>query len=176
MISIYAAALVLLLVAALFVALFVTLFRRSSGGSPPGVSWLDDFSLDKYRPLDRLFDSADLQFAAAHPGYTASLGRKLASARRAAARLFLAELTIDVDRMVAIGREMLAASHHDRPDLAATLFRQWLAFHLRVFSLRVQLRLAPFGFAPRRSAGLLDALTRMRNLVELLDVSAQARA
>jgi len=176
MAAIYLTTVVLLLVAAIFVALFVTLFKRASGVNPRGVSRLDDFSLDKYRPLDRLFDPADLQFAAAHPGYTASLGRKLASDRRAAARLFLAELTIDVDRMVAIGREMLAASHHDRPDLAATLFRQWLAFHLRVFSLRVQLRLAPLGFAPRRSAGLLEALTRMRDVVELLDGSAQARA
>jgi hypothetical protein len=172
MISIYATALVLLLVAAIFVALFVTLFRRTSGANPPGASWLDDFSLDKYRPLDRLFDSSDLQFVAAHPGYTASLGRKLASSRRAAARLFLSELTVDADRMFGMGREMLAVAGPDRPDLAATLFRQWLAFHLRVFSLRVRLRLAPLGLAPRRSFGLLDALTRMRTVVERLDVSA----
>jgi hypothetical protein len=172
MITIYAAALVLLLVAALFVALFVTLFQRSSGGNPPGVSWLDGFSLDRYRPLDRLLDSSDLQFAAAHPGYTAAIGRKLVSSRRAAARLFLTELTTDFDQMVYLG----LSSRQDRPDLAHTLLRQWLAFHFRVFLLRVRLLLAPLGLAPRRPAGLLEALTRVRSVVALLDVSAQVRA
>ncbi|MGA2184028.1 MAG: hypothetical protein ABSH47_13445 [Bryobacteraceae bacterium] len=174
MISIYVTALALLLIAGIFAAFFFALFRHSSGTNPPGPRWLDEFSLDKYRPLERFFDSADLEFVAAQPGYTASLGRKLASSRRAAARLYLAELTVDFDRLVRTGREMLAGSREDRPDLASTLFQQWLAFHLRVLSLRLRLRLAPLGLAPRRPAGLLEALGRMRSVVAVLDVPVQA--
>ncbi|MGA3025862.1 MAG: hypothetical protein ABSF98_13925 [Bryobacteraceae bacterium] len=172
MMAIYVTALVLLAIAGIFATFFLALSR--SGANPPGSRWLDEFSLDKYRPLERLFDPADLEFVAAHPGYTASLGRKLASSRRVAARLFLDELTVDFDRLFRMGRELLASSREDRPDLASTLFQQWLAFHLRVASLRLRLRLAPLGLAPRRPAGLLEALGRMRSIVAILDLPAQA--
>jgi hypothetical protein len=175
MIAIYVS-LALLSIVTISAVLFLALFRRTPGVHASGTEWLDEFTIERYRPLDRLFDPDDLQFAEAHPGYTASLGRKLASSRRAAARLFLAELTSDFDRMVRLGREMLLASRQDRPDLLATLVRQWTAFHFRIFVLRVRLVLAPLGLAPRRPVGLLDALTRMRNVVAILEVSAQARA
>jgi hypothetical protein len=174
MTAIYVTALVLLLIAGIFAAFFFALFRHASGANPPNPQWLDEFSLEKYRPLERLFDSADLEFVAAHPGYTASLGRKLASSRRGAARLYLAELTLDFDRLARMGREMLAASHEDRPDLASTLFQQWVAFHLRVVSLQLRLRLVPLGLAPGRPTGLLEALARIRSDLAVLDVPARA--
>jgi hypothetical protein len=170
----YVAVLGLLLIGGVFATLFLALFRHASGANPPNPKWLDEFSLDKYRPLERLFDSADLAFVAAHPGYTASLGRKLASSRRAAARLYLAELTVDFDGLFRLGRQMVAGAREDRSDLASTLFQQWLAFHLRVLSLRLRLRLAPLGLAPRGRVGLLEALGRMRSVVAILDVPAQA--
>jgi hypothetical protein len=162
------------LIAGVFAAFFFAMFRQASGENPPGPGWLDEFSVDTYRPLERLFDTADLEFVAAHPGYTRSMGSKLATSRRVAARLYLADLTVDFDRLVRMGREMLATSGADRPDLAKALFRQWAAFHFRVLSLRLRLRLAPFGLAPRRPVGLLEALARMRNVVAVLDVPAQA--
>jgi len=83
-------------------------------------------------------------------------------------------LTVDFDQLVRIGREMLAASTVDRPDLASVLSRQWVSFHLRVFSLRLRLSLAPLGLAPRRPDGLLEALSRLRSVVALLEVPVQA--
>jgi hypothetical protein len=174
MIAIYITTLTLVLVAALFAAFFFAQFRRTYGANPPDTKWLDQFSLDKYRPLDRLFDSADLHFAAAQPGYTASLGRKLAASRRAAARLYLTELTVDFDRLVRLGRHMVTVSPRDRSDLVSTLFQQWLAFHVQVLSLRFRLRLAPLGLRTTRPAGLLEQLSRMRVVVAMLDVPAQA--
>lgn len=174
MIVIYITALALLVIAVVFAALFLAMFRRASTANLPDARWLDEFSLDKYRPLDRLFDSADLQFVAAQPGYTASLGRKLASSRRAAARLYLSELTVDFDRLVRLGREMVVASPQDRADLATTLLNQWLTFHARVLSLRLRLRLAPLGLKLTRPAGLLEQLGHMRNVVAVLEVPAQA--
>jgi hypothetical protein len=173
MIAIYVS-LALLSIVTIFAALFVALFRRAPGAPDPG--WLDEFTIERYRPLERLLDPGDMQFVKCHSGYTPSLGKKLASSRRAAARLFLTELTSDFDRMVRLGREMLVASRQDRPDLLSTLVRQWAAFHFRIFVLRVRLVLAPLGLAPRQPIGLLEALAQMRSVVQLLDGSAQARA
>jgi hypothetical protein len=173
MIAIYVS-LALLSIVTIFAVLFIALFRRTPGAPDPG--WLDEFTIERYRPIERLFDPDDLQFVKCHSGYTPSLGKKLASSRRAAARLFLTELTYDFDRMFRLGREMLVASRRDRPDLASTLVRQWAAFHFRVFVLRVRLVLAPLGLAPRRPIGLLEALARMRTVVTLLDVNAPAHA
>ena len=174
MIAIYATALALLTIAAGFAAFLFALYRRASGAHAPGPSWLDDFSLDKYRPLERLFDPADLECVTSHPGYTASLGRKLASSRRVAARLYLSELTVDFDRLFRMGRALLAESREDRPDFAASLVHLWFVFHLRVATLRLRLRLAPLGLALNRPAGLLEAVGRMRNIVALLEVPAPA--
>jgi hypothetical protein len=174
MIAIYITVFGLVLIAAISATFFFALFRHASGARLPGPKWLDEFSLDKYRPLERLFDRDDLEFLAAQPGYTAALGRKLASSRRTVARLYLTELTIDFDRLVRLGREMMATSKEDRPDLASALFRQWITFHFRVLGLRLRLRLAPLGLATSRPVGLLDALVRMRSVVALLDVPSLA--
>jgi len=174
MTAIYLTALGLVLIAIAFVAFFLILFRQASSANLPGAKWLDEFSLEKYRPLERLFDQADMEFLAAQPGYTASLGRKFAASRRAVARMYLSELTVDFDRLVRLGREMVATSRVDRPDLASLLFRQWLSFHLRVTGLRVRLYLAPLGIETHRPVGLFDALVRMRGVVAILEVPATA--
>jgi len=155
-----------------FVAVFAAMFRRAAGLDLPSPGWLDELSLDKYTPLERLFDPGDLASITAHPGCTASMARRLASSRRRAARLYLSELTADFNRLFRIGREMLALSQQERPGLASTLFEQWFVFNARVLSLRLRLGLAPLGLAPSRPVGVVEALARLRD--ELLSVPAVA--
>ena len=174
MIAPYMTLLAILVVAAAFTALIVILFRHATGATLPNAGWLDEFSIEKYRPLARLFDTADLEFVARQPGYTAALGRRLASSRRSAARQYLAELTLDFDRLLRLGREMIADSREDRGDLAASLVRYWLEFHIQVLSLRFRLRLMALGMRPARPAGLIEQLTRMRGVVAILEVPTQA--
>ena len=155
-----------------FVTVFAAMFRHAAGLDLPSRGWLDELSPDKYAPLSRLFDPADIASLSTHRGYTEALGRKLASARRRAARLFLSELTADFNRLFRVGREMLAHSAVERPDLASLLFQQWFAFHAQVLSLRIRLRLAPLGFAPGRPGEIVETLARLRS--ELLSVPAAA--
>ena len=170
----YCAAAVLALIAATFVVFFIVLFRQASAANMPGTHWLDEFSLERYRPLERLFDSADLKFASAQPGYTTALGRQFAASRRTVVRLYLSELSLDFNRLVRLGRHMMAVSNVDRPDLASQLFRQWVRFNVMVLSLRVRLLLAPLGITMRRPAGLFEALVRMRSMVAVLEAPAVA--
>jgi len=151
---------------------FLAVFRHAATLGLPSPGWLDELSPDKYAPLERLFDPADLASIAAHPACTASMRGRLAAARRRAARLYLSELTADFNRLFRIGRAMLASSRQERPDLASTLFSQWFFFNARVLSLRLRLRLAPLGLAPSRPAGVVEALARLRN--DLLNVPAAA--
>ena len=171
MITILGTVVGLLLIAGTFAAIFRALFHQAADTTPPGPGWLDEFSLERYRPLKRLFDPADLEFLGRQPGYTPSLGRKLAASRRGVARLYLDDLTTDFNRLVRTGREMIANAREDRADLASALFRQSMAFRFRVLSLRLSLRLAPLGLAPMRPDGLLDALAQMRSVVAVLDAS-----
>ena len=162
MVAIYVTLMVAVIAVCGFVTIFAAMFRHAAGLDLPSRNWLDELSIDKYAPLERLFDPEDVAAITAHPGLTKSMRRKLISARRRAARLYLSELSADFDRLFRIGREMLAGARQERPELASALFDQWLSFNARVFSLRLRLRLAPLGLAAT-PAGVVESLARLRN-------------
>jgi hypothetical protein len=172
MLAIYVTLIVAALAVCGFVAVFAAMFRHAASLDLPSPGWLDELSLDKYAPLERLFDPGDAASITAHPGCTASMARGLASARRRAACLYLSELTADFNRLFRIGRHILASSQQERPNLASTLLEQWFVFNARVLSLRLRLRLAPLGLAPGRPVGVVEELARLRN--DLLSVPAVA--
>ena len=105
MVAIYMTLIVAAVVVFGFVAVFAAMFRHAAGLDLPSPGWLDELSLDKYAPLERLFDPADVASITAHPACTASMRRKLAAARRRAARLFLAELTADFNRLTSAAKD-----------------------------------------------------------------------
>jgi len=160
MVAVYATLAVAAAVLCGFAAVFMAMFRHAAGLDLPSPGWLDELSPDKYAPLERLFDPADIASIAAHPACTPAMRHRLEAARRRAARLYLSELTADFNRLFRIGREMLAASQQERPELASTLFEQWFAFNTRVLALRLRLRL---GFTPTRPVGTVEALARLRD-------------
>ncbi len=160
--GLYISILGFLLIAGLLTAIFTTMFRRAGAGASQDAPVPSDFSIEKYRPLDRLFDSADLKFLESQPGYERSIGRRFRRSRRAAARLYLAELSADFNRFFRIAREMVAYSSEDQPGLVSTLFRHWCSFHLRVVTLHMRLWLEPLGFALPRPSGLLERLVHMQ--------------
>ena len=159
MLAIYLTLTLAVLAACIFAAVFAAMFRHAAGLDLPSPRWLDELSLEKYAPLERLFDPADVASIAAHPGCTPAMRRRLEAGRRRATRLFLSELTADFNRLFRIGREMLASSQQERPELASTLFEQWFVFNARVLSLRLRLRL---GFTPTRPVVTVEALARLR--------------
>jgi hypothetical protein len=160
MVAIYITLIVAALAVCGFVAVFGAMFRHAAGLDLPSPDWIDELALDKYAPLERLFDPADVASITAHPACTPSMRRRLEAARRRAAGLYLSDLTADFNRLFRIGRHMLASAQQERPDLASTLFEQWFVFNARVLSLRLRLRLH---LAPGRPVGVVEALARLRN-------------
>ncbi len=165
--AVAAAAVLLVLIAVAFVLLFRKL--ASPGRDPlPEADWWANFSLEKYRPMERLFAPEDYEFLAAQPGFTPALARRLQVERRRILRKYLRCLARDFDRFYKATKLLLLTAEHDRSDLALALFRQRLSFQLALAGVHAQLALQTLGLGTVRVHGLVAALERMREQLRML--------
>src|SRR6266481_5945252 len=107
---------------------------------PVTVEWIDDISVERYRPMARL--------------------------RAQRGRIFLAylrNLESDFARVCAALRLVLAKADHDRPDLGATLIRASFQFALGASMAHVQVQLYRWG------AGSVD-MAYLTNLFGSMDL------
>lgn len=161
----------------LIVAAFVLSFRKlvSPGYDPlPGPEWWANFSLEKYRPMERLFAPRDFEFLAAQPGFTPALARRLQAERRRIFRRYLRCLSRDFDRFYRAIKLLLLTAEHDRSDLALALMKQRLRFRLALAVVHARLALQALGLGTVRVHGLVSALERMRE--QLRGLTAQPAA
>lgn len=143
--------------------LFFRLFRRLNApdhGSP-NLEWCSHFTIQRYRPMERLFSEADYRFLAAQPGYTPRMAKQLRAERRRAFGGYLRCLERDFDRLHTAARFLLLHSPQDRPDVVAALFRQRLAFRSAVLIVRGRLALQTLGIGAVDVRGLVEALEGM---------------
>lgn len=162
-----AAAVLLVLIAAAFVLLFRKL--ASPGRDPlPEAEWWSNFSLEKYRPMERLFAPEDYEFLAAQPGFTPALARKLRAERRRIFRRYLRCLSRDFDRFYKATKLLLLTAEQDRSELALALFRQRLSFRLALAGVHAQLALQTLGLGTVRVHGLVHALETVRQQMQTL--------
>jgi hypothetical protein len=156
------------IIAALFLTAFVALFFRlasrfeDTAASP---SWLDEFSVESYAPMERLLDASDFEFLAGQPGYRPETGKRLLAERRRIFRDYLKLLVADFNRLHYFARLMLVHSPHDRPGLARELFVQQIRFYFAVYAVRCKVALYPLGWTPVDVPRLLHALERMRDQI-----------
>jgi len=60
------------------------LVRRLGGNRqilPVTTDWLNELSVERYRPMLRLLESADFEYVRSQKGYTAAMGRRLRQER-----------------------------------------------------------------------------------------------
>src|SRR5688572_20360045 len=79
-------------------------------------TWLDTFSVTRYRPMERLLSKEDFEFLASQPGYDPGMSRKLRAERRRIFRSYLRQLRIDFIRLHQVARLLVLYSPEDRPD------------------------------------------------------------
>jgi hypothetical protein len=156
---------------ALIAAALVVLFRRLASPGPdalPSGEWWATFSLEKYRPMERLFAPEDYEFLAAHPGFTPALARRLQAERRKIFRRYLRCLSRDFDRLYIATKLLLLTAAEDRSELALALWKQRLSFKLGLVSVHAQLGLQTLGLGTVQVQGLVRAMERMREQLQLL--------
>jgi hypothetical protein len=156
--------------------LFVHLFRRLiSPDRDPQLSldWCTQFSIDKYRPMERLFSDEDYRFLAAQPGYSPQITKRLKAERRRIFRHYLRCLGRDFKRLHTAARFLLLHSPQDRPDLATALFRQRMVFRYAMLMVHCRLVLQPLGIGTVDVSGLVQALEGVGNQFRQLAAAAQ---
>ncbi|MGH9667267.1 MAG: hypothetical protein ACRD9L_22830 [Bryobacteraceae bacterium] len=159
MTTVYVAALMSAGLGLIFLALLVRM-RFSAVQPPPETSWLNGFSLARYRVMERLLSEADFTFLAAQPGYRPSLAKNLRRERRKIFRTYLRNLARDFRRLHSIARWMIAHGSEDRSDLALRLMKQQAVFFLAWSAIEVRLALHIGTVDVRALVGSLDGLSR----------------
>ncbi len=152
--------------ALLVVLLFVVLFRRlvaRGGAEEPDLAWSSEFSIAKYRPMERLFLEEDYDFLAAQPGFHPRISRKLQAERRRVFRHYLRCLRRDFDRLSTTAELLLLHAQQDQPELARSLVKQRLLFNLAMAMVRSRLMLQSLGIGSVDVRRLVDAVESMRD-------------
>ena len=159
--------------------LFVLLLRRLlQPVRTPSPDWVENFDLDRYRPMNRLMVEDDYDFLAAQPGFNPAIARTLRSKRRRIFRHYLSNLQSDFNRLHAMARQLLLVAPQDQPDLALTLLKVRCTFCYGMFCAHCRLTLQPLGIKPVDVKALLDALEPLRQQVraQLIPVAAPSLA
>jgi hypothetical protein len=133
------------------------------GNDLPATSeWIDDLSLDRYRPMLRMLDGSDIAFLRSQPGFTPNMAKKLRVQRTQIFRGYLRSLETDFSRVCAAIKVVMLTSQHDRPELAEALVRQQLTFACAMLSVRFHLVLYSMGVCGVEVSKLVKIFDGMR--------------
>lgn len=151
--------------ALLFAFGFLLIIHRLAHRKPdtvPDLNWCRNFSVAKYRPMERLFLQDDYEFLAAQPGSKREIVRRLQAERRRIFHRYLRALGRDFDRLLWAAKALVVHSAEDRPDLAKVLLRQTLMFDYALGVTHCRLVLQGFGIGTVDVRPLVGALDAMR--------------
>ena len=112
---------------------------------PLTAEWIDELSVERYRPMMHLLDDGDAEFLRSQPGFTPAMAAKLRTERCQAFRGYLRCLRTDFQRVCAALKLLMLHSRDDRPDLAAVLVHQQLMFECGMFLVGFRLFLYRWG-------------------------------
>jgi hypothetical protein len=146
-------------------AVLAFLFRRLIAGPkslPVSVDWINDLSIARYRPMERLLSEEDCRFLASQPGFDKRMLRRIRAERRRLFRGYLACLSRDFSLVGAALRLMMMYSAQDRPDLAGILYKQQALFAFGMLAVQWRLVLHACGLGTVDVRGLVRAMEFMR--------------
>ena len=158
-------------------ALYAIRRRARSNALPVTADWIDELSLDRYRPMLRLLDEGDLREMRQQPGFTPDMAAALRRQRCQIFRGYLRSLHSDFSRVILALKLVMMQAAEDRPDLAAMLVRTQLQFACGEALVQAQLALYSCGIGTVDIKSLLSLFDGMRlQLRTLVPASASASA
>jgi hypothetical protein len=129
---------------------------------PVTADWIDELSIDRYRPMMRLLDSGDIDFLRSQPGYTRRMESKLRAQRCQIFRGYLRCLESDFKRVCMALKLVLVQSEQDRPDLSAVLVHHQIMFTSGLISVYFRLVLYRWGICTVEVTHLVQIFEVMR--------------
>lgn len=160
------------LVLALFLIVRKIAFQKSS--LPVTAEWIDELSIERYRPMMRLLDGGDVAFLRTQPGFTPGMATKLRRQRCQIFSGYLRCLNSDFGRVCSAIKLLMLHSKHDRPDLASILVHQQARFAMGMMAVYFRLFLYRYGLCGVDVAGLVKIFDGMRIELRTLVPSAVA--
>lgn len=154
-----------ILLGVLVAALFLRLNREigsARAALPVTADWIDELSMERYRPMMRLLDAEDLAVLRSHPAFTPHLANRVRAQRAEIFRGYLRCLHNDFRRVSMAIRILMVQSRDDRPDLAAMLIRRRILFTLGMAVIHVRLTLYRFGLSRVDVTGVMKTFDAMR--------------
>jgi hypothetical protein len=124
-------------------------------------TWINRFSVRRYKALERLVSDRDERFLSSHPACQPGMVRRLRRERRRILRTFLRGIRRDFERLCLAGRLIALYSPVDRPDLTRDLVRLQIVFQFALARVWLQVYLAGWGLGSvdiRRVVGPVVAL------------------
>ena len=148
----------------LILALVVLVRKVAFSGStlPVTAEWIDELSVDRYRPMMRLLDGNDLKFLKSQPGFTHKMAVNLRIQRSQIFHGYLRCLNADFQKICAAIKILMLQSLQDRPDLAGVLIHNQVMFALSMQSVQLRLLLFRWGICGVDVTSLVKTFDLMR--------------
>jgi len=144
------------------VALAFRTVASPKSAHPITAEWVEELSIDRYRPMLRLLDDRDVRALIRKPGIPQE---RIAQFRHERCRIFqkyLKRLRADFASVCLALKVVMLQSNVDRPDLAATLLRAQFRFALGMVSVQARLILFELGIGSVDVTGLFTLFDSMR--------------
>lgn len=132
------------------------------GSLPVTADWIDELSMDRYRPMLRLLDEQEFQQLRSRPGFTSAMLSQLRRQRCRVFRGYLRSLSSDFSRVCLALKLLMMQAGEDRADLASTLVRTQIAFACGMAVVQVRLGLFSMGVGTVEVASLLKVFDGLR--------------
>ncbi len=129
---------------------------------PVTAGWIDELSVERYRPMMRLLDGDDLELLKSQPGFSAQKLSQVRAQRCQIFRGYLQCLSTDFHRVCLATKILLMQSQSDRPDLASALLRAQVLFALGMSAVQMRLFLYRWGFCRVDVSDLVKIFDCMR--------------
>ena len=144
---------------------------------PLTAEWIDELSIERYRPMMHLLDAGDVEFLRSQPGFTPAMAAKLRAERCQVFRGYLRCLRADFQRVCAALKLLMVHSRYDRPDLASVLIHQQVMFEYGMVLVGFRLFLYRWGVCGVDVTDVVKIFDAMRlELRRLVPATAAAGA
>jgi hypothetical protein len=150
--------------AALVAVLAIVVRSLGSAGQilPVTAEWIDELSIERYRPMLRLLDASDLEFLRSQPGYSPAIEANLRAQRCQIFRGYMRCLNMDFRRVCMALKLVMAQSQQDRPDLASVLIHHQIMFTCGMIAMKARLFLYRWGVCTVDVSSLVQIFDVMR--------------
>jgi hypothetical protein len=136
--------------------------RLTGSKLPVTTDWLDDLSIERYRPMLRLLDAEDLRFLRNQPGFTPKMAAKFRAQRCRIFRGYLRSMRVDFAHICTALKIVMVQSQQDRPDLASALLRSQITFTFGMVAVQFRLLLYRCGTDRVEVTALVKVFDGMR--------------